>query len=574
MSNTAVIGGEKAAKFEKFMEYMDVGSDTKAVQAPIAEIAVNRLSEALDYAYGQSACVPELAGLLGSPEKLAAVKANNAKRWTPVLKGDIGPELFELTLSEGNDSNKGGVDPRWHIGNYGLILGRLIKGLVQDTYPKKSLFGRTKIDAESLGDALESMIRSIFLDIDVVLDLYGDRTRQAQAEELNERNADMERIRSIFGNALSHIANRDLRHRITEDLPEEFRELGSNFNNAAQQLATIIAEIDAATANIRSGSREIATAAGNLSGRTEQQAASIEETAAALEEITTTVNESATRAADAGNLVSTAKDNAVHSGEVVRSAIEAMSEISQSSNEISSIIGVIDEIAFQTNLLALNAGVEAARAGEAGKGFAVVAQEVRELAQRSAQAAREIKELITKSADQVKNGVDLVGETGKALETIAGQVQEINTNIVAIVDGAREQAIGLKEINTAVNQMDQGTQQNAAMVEQTTAATRVLTDEIERVAAKLQEFRTGMRGERQGAQAAQVASSAPKTSTARATSPANPSAPAVKTKLKPVTADTKPSKFATRAPAPMRQQESIAKAFNAKPSSDGDWEEF
>jgi len=187
--------------------------------------------------------------------------------------------------------------------------------------------------------------------------------------------------------------------------------------------------------------------------------------------------------------VSRARAGAEKSGEIVDKAVDAMQGIEKSSGEISNIIGVIDEIAFQTNLLALNAGVEAARAGDAGKGFAVVAQEVRELAQRSATAAKEIKALISASGDQVKHGVDLVNETGKALDVIVREVQEINGHVNAIVTASREQSTGLQEINTAVNTMDQGTQQNAAMVEEQTAASHGLAQEAAALTALLNQFR-------------------------------------------------------------------------------------
>ncbi|MDH4413055.1 MAG: methyl-accepting chemotaxis protein, partial [Rhizobium sp.] len=207
--------------------------------------------------------------------------------------------------------------------------------------------------------------------------------------------------------------------------------------------------------------------------------------------VTTAVKDSAIRAEEAGIQVGRTRVGAERSGEVVRRAVDAMHAIEKSSAEISNIIGVIDEIAFQTNLLALNAGVEAARAGDAGKGFAVVAQEVRELAQRSANAAKEIKGLINASGAQVRNGVALVGETGQALEAIVREVQEINQNVAAIVTSAREQSTGLAEINSAVNLMDQGTQKNAAMVEQSTAACHGLAQQATALTQLLGQFRLG-----------------------------------------------------------------------------------
>jgi len=293
--------------------------------------------------------------------------------------------------------------------------------------------------------------------------------------------------------ALKNLSDGDLAQSLDRPFVPTMEKVRHDFNDAVAKLRSAMQSVGANAQAIAAGSTEIRSAADDLSKRTEQQAASVEETAAALEEITTTVADSSRRAEEAGNLVAATRENAEKSGAVVRNAITAMGQIEQSSREISNIIGVIDDIAFQTNLLALNAGVEAARAGDAGKGFAVVAQEVRELAQRSAKAAKEIKALINASGEQVKSGVSLVGETGKALEQIVKQVQEINTNVVAIVEGAREQATGLKEINQSVNTMDQGTQQNAAMVEQSTAASHSLAREAEALFALLGQFRVGQR---------------------------------------------------------------------------------
>ncbi|MDR7145474.1 PAS domain-containing methyl-accepting chemotaxis protein [Rhizobium sp. BE258] len=294
-----------------------------------------------------------------------------------------------------------------------------------------------------------------------------------------------------LGAGLQKLSEGDLCAAIGEPFIPSLDRLRQDFNATAVRLRDTLKNVGENARAIASGSAEVRSAADDLSKRTEQQAASVEETAAALDEITQTVADSSRRAEEAGRLVGDAKKSAEKSGIVVGRAIDAMSAIDKSSKEIANIIGVIDDIAFQTNLLALNAGVEAARAGEAGKGFAVVAQEVRELAQRSATAAKEIKALINQSTDQVKSGVELVAETGQALERIVSQVQEINTNVAAIVEGAREQAIGLREINVAVNTMDQGTQQNAAMVEESNAASHSLAGEAQSLFRLISQFKVG-----------------------------------------------------------------------------------
>jgi len=283
---------------------------------------------------------------------------------------------------------------------------------------------------------------------------------------------------------LKRLASGDLAFQIDEPFAPDFEGLRHDFNMSIRQLDQTLGAIAAAIAAIDEGTREIASGAGDLSKRTEQQAASLEETAAALDQITANVSNSSKRTDEARTEATDANRNAAKSSEVVSHAEEAMRRIEASSQQISSIIGVIDEIAFQTNLLALNAGVEAARAGEAGKGFAVVAQEVRELAQRSAQAAKEIKGHIQKSSVEVESGVKLVLDTSQVLKAISEQIARINQHMDAIAVSAREQSTGLAEVNTAVNSMDQVTQQNAAMVEQSTAASGHLAEE----AAKLREL--------------------------------------------------------------------------------------
>jgi methyl-accepting chemotaxis protein len=318
-----------------------------------------------------------------------------------------------------------------------------------------------------------------------------DRERIERDAQKAKDAADTQFAVDQLAGGLAKLAQGDVAYRLDTPFVAHLDALRNNFNDSVANLQETLQAVGNNARGIDGGANEIRAAADDLSKRTEQQAASVEETAAALEQITTTVKDSSKRAEEVGNLVTKARAGAERSGAVVRDAVTAMQGIEKSSGEISSIIGVIDEIAFQTNLLALNAGVEAARAGEAGKGFAVVAQEVRELAQRSAKAAKEIKELITASSEHVRSGVHLVGETGKALEVIVAEVQEINRHVNAIVDSAREQAVGLQEINTAVNTMDQGTQQNAAMVEESTAASHSLAKEAASLNDLLSRFNLG-----------------------------------------------------------------------------------
>ena len=287
---------------------------------------------------------------------------------------------------------------------------------------------------------------------------------------------------------LAALAKGNLKVSIDEHLAPDFEPLRIDFNASISNLANAMASIYGSISVIENGSDEIASGASDLSRRTEQQAASLEQTAAALDEITSNVVNSNSRTEEARNVASEANKSATKSVEVASHAEDAMRKIEESSQQISNIIGVIDEIAFQTNLLALNAGVEAARAGDAGKGFAVVAQEVRELAQRSAHAAKEIKGLIQNSSTEVQGGVKLVRDVGEALKTIGSFISNINGHMEAIATASKEQSTGLAEVNKAVNSMDQATQQNAAMVQESTAASDSLNVELAKLRDLVAQF--------------------------------------------------------------------------------------
>jgi methyl-accepting chemotaxis protein len=341
--------------------------------------------------------------------------------------------------------------------------------------------------AEAVQVFKDAAIAKIKRDAEVEDERRKNQEAQRRAEEEAIRR-ERELVCQSIGAGLTKLSAKDLTYRMTDEVPEAYRRLQQDFNSATAQLEAAMGAVVEGADAIGSGANQIAVAADDLSRRTEQQAASLEETAAALEEITVTVKKAAEGAGHAATIVGTTKLEAGKSGQIVRQAVDAMGRIEKSSQEISQIIGVIDEIAFQTNLLALNAGVEAARAGDAGKGFAVVASEVRALAQRSAEAAKEIKDLISTSSSQVGQGVDLVDRTGKALEKILVQVTEIDRVVAEIASGAREQATSLTEVNVAVSHMDQTTQQNAAMVEETTAATHSLRRESDELMNEVRSF--------------------------------------------------------------------------------------
>ncbi len=351
--------------------------------------------------------------------------------------------------------------------------------------------------------SLEAVCRNVYYRKILLSGLEGSFRHAAQAindsvaaqaraveEARGKAAAELQRIVEAVGQGLGSLARGELTRRLS-DLPAAYSQIEGDFNATAQKLQQALTDIIAGTRTIGAATREIAAGADDLSRRTEQQAAALEETAAALHEISMTVAETVKGAHQAAEAVSTAKSDAEGSGEIVRRAIDAMDRIETSSQHIAKIVGVIDEIAFQTNLLALNAGVEAARAGEAGRGFAVVASEVRALAQRSAQAAKEIKGLIAASSSEVREGVNRVVETRQAIEHIVAQVGDISQVIAAIATASNQQSTALQEINVAIGQMDQDTQKNAAMVEETTAATHSLMHDAEGLVSSVAEFDVG-----------------------------------------------------------------------------------
>lgn len=460
--------------------------------------------------------------ILLEAQKLEHVKLD-AKTWFNIATTRIN-KLREIEIESGKDIQKGAVKVSTGYFNEmivvglvslvilviaivaGILIARSISSAMQRTTNVMVTLaeGDTNIENTQLGkktelglmaSAIQTFKENALQRIEMEIKaeeqrVNADKTRQETELAKEQHQHEVETVVKSLGNALQRLADGDLSKSISTEYAAEFQQLKNDFGESIAKLSEAMNDISESTTEIGANSDELRRAADELAKRTEQQAAALEETSAALEEITSTVRESADRADEAKTKAMQAKDSTAKSGDVVKEAVLAMERIESASDEISQIIGVIDDIAFQTNLLALNAGVEAARAGEAGKGFAVVAQEVRELAQRSANAAKEIKGLITNSGAEVSNGVSLVKATGEALEQISVEVNEIEQNIQSIARASAEQSEGLGEINRAVTDMDQVTQRNAAMVEETNAVTHKLSSETEILAKLVSQFKT------------------------------------------------------------------------------------
>jgi methyl-accepting chemotaxis protein len=474
------------------LSFMGLGPEAQARIAGLQPLIARELPEALDRFYAQVRSFPETRRFFDGEGPIAAAKSKQLAHWKTISSGRFDEEYLTAVTRIGEVHARIGLEPRWYIGAYALVLERLVEKILAERWPRRAAFaGRGAAHAEVAAE-IGAVIKATLLDMDLGISVYLEAAERARIEgERRTLSTERETVVRSVGEAMSALSAGRLAYRMPDGIPQEYAQLRDDFNAAMGQLQSTVSAIALAVGTLTSGSNEIASASDDLSRRTEQQAASLEETAAALDEITVTVQRSADGARQASAAATNARTDAVRSGEVMDEAVKAMGEISESSRQITQIIGVIDEIAFQTNLLALNAGVEAARAGDAGRGFAVVAQEVRALAQRSAEAAREIKALIASSSAQVGRGVELVSATGEALKGIVERVVEIDGLVAEIARSAQEQSNGLAEVNSAVNQMDQVTQQNAAMVEQSTAAAAGLLQEAEGLAGLVQAFDLG-----------------------------------------------------------------------------------
>jgi len=449
------------------LSFYDLGVADWSRLPRIAAAIEKHAPAALAGFYDQIAAQPETSRHFGSRTAMDLAKSKQLDHWRRLFSGEPGADYLDRAATVGLVHARIGLEPKWYVGGYATILSEVIIRIIEAAPP---VLGRRRT-----AQTVATLVKLALYDMTVALGSYFkvDEDRGAMIDKM--------------GDALSRLAEGDFTARL-EGLPPAFARIEDDFENMRSHITAALSEVAEVSDAIRTGALEIQHASDDLARRTENQAATLEESAAALDGLTTGIARGAAEAGDARGAVEQSRDEAIEGAAVVLDAVRAMDGIQKGSAEIGKIVDVIDGIAFQTNLLALNAGVEAARAGEAGKGFAVVATEVRALAQRSADAARDIKQLIAASSEQVGKGAALVSRSGAAFDSIVARVHDVAGLVTSISERAAEQSLGLGHVNGAVREMDLVTQQNAAMVEQATAASRSLATEATRLADLVQRF--------------------------------------------------------------------------------------
>lgn len=470
---------------ERRTAFMDLGRRSPGYAAQDALLR-KALPDALGAFYDRIRATPETRKFFRDEAHIGTAKSAQVSHWDAIVEGRADEAYGKSVRIIGNVHARIGLEPRWYIGGYSIVLTKLLEAI---TTRKRKLFDKhhDRRTAEAAGE----LSRRVLLDMDLAISTYLDalQAERDRAEAAKaEADAHQAQIVSILSSALKGLAAGDLGSTITIPVADEYVGLKDDFNAAVIALRDAFTAVTESAASVSSGATQLASASDDLAMRTERQAASVERTSANTEQVVDSVEQTAVAAKQSVEAVGAVRRDVESGISVVAEATEAMSAISESSSNVGGFVTLIDEIAFQTNLLALNAGVEAARAGESGRGFAVVASEVRALAQRSAAAAGEIRAVIRQSSEEVSRGVDLVQRTGAALGRIGERVADVDALAGGMAVSAREQADRLSDVKRAISQIDEITQQNAAMTEEATAASRQLATEADTLMRSVRQF--------------------------------------------------------------------------------------
>lgn len=480
-------------KLKRTLNFMEMAETNCQAIGEVGDVIERELPEALDRLYARIRKVPEIYDLFSSEEEIERAKRAQRNHWKSISAAELGAEYAARVHAIGTVHARIGLEPAWYIGGYAIIVDHLVHAIVNHFQPGRSLFpGHSAQAAEQMADTIASLCKAVFLEMDLTISVYleeAERAREVAREEAIRKEQEL--VAGSFGAVIGRIAERDLSGRVRDDLPPAYLTLRENLNSAMGALSGTLGAVLDTTQAIDRAAAEISRAAHDMAGRTERQAASVERTAATVEQVSATVSETATRVAEAEDFVVQCGDVTGRFGGMIERVQSTMGDIAASSDAIARITDVMDGIATRTNLLALNTAIEAARAGEAGNSFKILAKEIRDLATRAAEASKEVRGLVKTSRVQVATGVTAMGEATAAIGSIIAGVNEIGSHLKDIAVAAREQAAALQDINGAVATIDQGTRQNAAMAEQTSAASSAMAEQAAGLKVQLSGFRLG-----------------------------------------------------------------------------------